>query len=134
MRERLEAALTDGVLERMWAEILDGWEGASAEEREKAHAFVRCLRDHFLQVARDIDDAEDFEMAAVIHYVELKSVWMRLNTQITHQVQRIGAPDPRAMYRAGLVSCTLSRIEPFLAPEDVEKVTDFLADPLAPAG
>ena len=80
--------------------------------------------------ARDIEEPEELELTTVIQYIELKSHWIKLNTQLNYQMFKRGESDRATMFRAALISSTLSRIEPLIADADIRRITDFLANPI----
>lgn len=91
------------------------------------------IRDGLVTLVRAIEDPEEIETTLAINYVELKSKWIALNTKINYTVFRSGACDPVDALRASGVSTLLVTIEDILEQEDIEKITEFLAQPLRDA-
>ena len=56
--ERIIAILGGAELERAWKECLAVWENSSPAQRADCRAFVVHLRDGFVRVLRDVDDAQ----------------------------------------------------------------------------
>ena len=127
---RVATILNSAELERAWHECLAVWEDASPADRANARAFAVALRDNFLRILRDIDDAEEQESMAAIFYTQVKSQWILINTQSGYQIQR-GHIDGSLFCRAGMLSALLGALEPIFNEADLARITNFLAQPQA---
>ena len=87
-------------------------------------------RDSFVEVLRPIDDEEQVMLTLAIHYIEMKSRWIALNTKMNYSLFRTGNPDEPAMLRGTAMSTLLMLIEGMLTPDDVDQITEFLAEPI----
>lgn len=130
----LEASLLDPGIEATWTDCLSGWVEATAAERQAVLDWAKGLREEFLQVARDVDDPDEVDYALAIRYIELKSHWIMLNTQINYQTVHRGGAGQELLFRASLISLLVLAIEPLLKSADIDKITDFLAEPIRRVG
>lgn len=98
-----------------------------------AMAWVEALRGDLIALVRQIGDGEDVEMAVAVQYVEMKSRWIAFNTKMNYTMFRGTPPNVSDMCRATAVSTLLQHVEHLLRPEDIDKITDFLARPISEA-
>jgi len=84
-------------------------------------------------VLADIDDEDEVRSTLAISYIETKSRWMALNTKINYAVFRHGACATEDAFRGFVTSQLLATIESLLDQEDIDKITSFLAEPVARA-
>ncbi|MEM1125586.1 MAG: hypothetical protein AAGI71_02965 [Bacteroidota bacterium] len=129
MLQQLEDALVNGDLDDRWTSSLETWD-TTPVERAQALALVAQLRDQFIEAARDIEDEDELPTTAALEYIQLKSRWYRLNTQMNYQLFKQGEASPDVQYQGTLVSQLLAEIEPFIDPQDVSRITQFLTDPI----
>lgn len=109
-------------------------EGGSIEPLvESATRWVAALCEDIARLLEAIDDPDDCAMTLAIQYVELKSRWIALNTRMNYSMFRTGGCDPADMCRGSAVSALLAHIEPLLDASDIDKITEFLAQPLSGA-
>lgn len=101
------------------------------EQAQETVAWIDRLRNELLQTASAVIDGEDLYMAVVANYIELKSRWIAINTQINYQTVLEGGPDPVSMQRGWSVSRLLNELEPLIEMADIEKVTEFLTSPIS---
>lgn len=87
-------------------------------------------REHLRAIIAEVDDPTDVAMALAIQYVELKSRWIGLNTKINYETFRKGHAQTRDMLRAAATSNFLGHLENVLEPDDIDKITEFLAEPI----
>jgi len=130
LRGRIEAVLRDP-LEEQWDEVLAQWSGAGPSERQAVRTYVAELRDRVLDSLLAIDTLDELRRCLAIGYVEMKCHWTMLNTRIQHQTAQNGRPDEPLIYRATCVSLIVQALEPLLSRDHVERLADFLAEPLA---
>lgn len=95
-----------------------------------ALSFVENQRRHMVGVLTQIDDLPDLAMAIAVQYVELKSRWIGFNTKMNYSMFRKGACDAADQFMAGATSAFLGHVEAMIDPADIEKITDFLSQPL----
>lgn len=126
--ERIIAILGGAELERAWKECLAVWENSSPAQRADCRAFVVHLRDGFVRVLRDVDDAQEQETIAAIFYMQVKAQWILINTQSGYQIQN-GRMDGALFCRAAMLSGLLGALEPVLRGPDLARITNFLAEP-----
>jgi hypothetical protein len=126
-------ALSVPALEQRWVETLAEWSDAPAGEADACRKWVCSLRDEFLQAAIDIDDEETLDTVTAVRYIELKSCWIMLNTQIGYRVAVKGINADTLAYKASLVSQLLECIEGLLDAEILERILSFLAEPIGGA-
>jgi hypothetical protein len=100
---------------------------------ESTIAWVEALRADTTALLTGINSEEDTKMAIAIQYVELKSRWIAFNTKMNYEMFSGRTPDARDMCRAAAVSAFLAHIEPMLGESDVDKITEFLAQPISDA-
>lgn len=112
---------------------LDGAVSAEPMEIADAIAWIEGIRRDMVEVLSHIDDPTDLAMAAAIQYVELKSRWIGLNTKMNYAMFRSGSCIPGDQIRASVASALLASLEVALNPDDVNKITEFLAQPLKDA-
>ncbi|TAE24286.1 MAG: hypothetical protein EAZ92_13460 [Candidatus Kapaibacterium sp.] len=127
----LRSTLTGSELEQYWASCLEEYTEASSEERATLLAWVHHVRDGFLSHAADIDDEEELLVSVALSYIELKSKWQMLNTQVNYQVYRTGDAKPDLMFKSSLLSVIVDAIGKFLTDDDIIKIQEFLLNPTA---
>ncbi len=101
------------------------------EQVQETVAWIDRLRNELLQTASAVVDGEDLYLAVVANYIELKSRWIAINTQINYQTVLQGAPDPASMQRGWSVSRLLNELEPLIELADIEKIAEFLISPIS---
>lgn len=69
-------------------------------------------------------------MVVAVRFIELKSHWILLNTQINYKLVSKGEVDMSLAYRASLISQLLEALEHLIEPEDIDRIIDFLSEPL----
>jgi hypothetical protein len=129
VHRRLEEALR-GPLDEQWDEVLDDWDTAAPAQTKAVRAYVSGLRNRILRSLIDITSMEELQRGLAIEYIEMKCHWTMLNTRIQSQTSREGQADSDLIYRATCVSLIIQQLEPLLRKERVDKLTNFLAEPL----
>jgi hypothetical protein len=127
--EELRSALNDAELEQSWTSCLENYTEATPEKRVELATWIMAERDAFLHRAADVDDDEELIILAALGYIELKSQWQMLNTQINYQVFRKGEADVDLTFKASLLSSVVAKIGSFLTEEDLMKIQEFLMNP-----
>ena len=129
----IETMLQSPDLEREWQGCLSAWENSLPAQRADCRASVVSLRDQFLRVLTDVNDAQEREVVTAIFYVLIKSKWILINTQIGYQILSDNL-DEALICRAGLLSAMVGRMEPHLGADNVDRITAFISMPLASDG
>lgn len=129
----IEQALDMNRLANAWAELAGAFADADAAAEAAARAWTRQRRDTFLAAAAEVDDPDDRRYAVVLQYIELKSHWIQLNTQISYQNAARGEPDAALVLRAAHCAQLLGTIECLISADDLALITRFLAAPMASA-
>ncbi len=125
---QIAAILSGAELEKAWRDCLGTWEDSSPAQRADCRAFAVNLRDNFLRILKDVDDAEEQETIGTIFYTQVKSQWILINTQAGYQI-RNGRVEGALFCRAGMLSALLGSLEPVLRQSDLTRITNFLAGP-----
>lgn len=131
-REHILGTLTDPHLCESIADAARGWPGVTQPAVERCIAQVRDEQDDFAAAVREIDDDGEIATVLAIHYIELKSRWIALNTKINYQTFRTGQCETADALCASATSMLLQQIESLLDQSDIDKITAFLAQPVAP--
>jgi len=97
---------------------------------DEAIDWVTSLQRDIIALVSGIDTPDDIDMAVAVQYVELKSRWIAFNTKMNYELFRSVNPDPRDMCRAAAVSNFLAHVEQLLKTEDIDRITEFLAQPI----
>lgn len=109
------------------------WPDVEEQLVERTVALVAGMRDDFVELIQTIDDEDEVDTTMAIQYVELKSRWIALNTKINYTTFRHGTCDASDALAAASVSAFLAEVESLLAQEDIDKITEFLAQPISKA-
>ena len=129
--QRIEDMLGNATLEHNWKESLATWNAAPEQQVTGVLAWVSGLRDHFLQVVREVEDPDEIDYTLAIRYIELKSHWIMLNTLMAYQNFRFGEADIETAHRASVLSYLLEATEPLLNQADISQITAFLVEPIS---
>ena len=130
--KKIQAVLLNPEIETIWMDCLAGWEDGTKEQIATVLQIVRDLRDRFIEMANDVDDPETLATSVAVRYIELKSRWIMLNTQIQFRTVRGDELDMAQVYEASLTSLLLEKFEELLDFSDVTKITSFLSQPIRP--
>ncbi|MBC8135821.1 MAG: hypothetical protein H8F28_08055 [Fibrella sp.] len=128
--EQITTILNGPHLEKAWKECLGAWDGSSPAQRADCRVFITHIRDNFLRILRDVDDAEEIVTVASIFYTQIKSQWILFNTQSGYQI-RSGRIDRSLFCRSGMLAALLGAMEPVLRKDDLARIMRFLAEPEA---
>lgn len=126
----IKELLSTEQLESEWREVLSEID----DERTKIESIERtfALRDEYLNGVEAITEEEDFNYFTAIKYIELKSKWIMLNTEINYRLYSKGEVQVSLACKSSLLSCLLASIGQFVDQRDIETITDFLSNPIAP--
>lgn len=94
--------------------------------------WVARLRSDLLETLREVDDS-DAEMALAVAYAEMKARWIAFNTKMNYKLLRKGIADPADVFRGYATYWLNTVIMGMLSEEDVERIDEFLAEPLKDA-
>ena len=130
MREKAIAVLQDPAFEPMVREALMTWDNPDPRVVERTLAWIRAMRHDLVALLESIDDEQAPETIA-INYIELKTRWIALNTKVNYQQFRTGVSDPEIAFRGTACSMLLGQVESLLTADDITKITEFLAQPIA---
>jgi hypothetical protein len=133
MLERCEKMLTRPGLGEEIGSALTSSDGATEELVTETVEWVMGMRRELLTLLRTIDDPEQIIETLAINYIELKTKWIALNTKANYHIFRTGAPDAAAAFRGCGCSLLLGDVERLLMPSDIQKITEFLSQPVARA-
>lgn len=126
-------SLVDPQLEKTIREALASWDNPPPGEIDLTIKWIMAQRDELVTLLGEIEDPDDVAMTVAIHYIELKSRWIAFNTKVNYQTFRVGRCEARVAMRASACSLLLGKVESLLSQSDIEKITEFLARPIAPA-
>ncbi len=132
--QRLREALESNAVEEMWKSSLDAYQEGTPQDRSDLAQWIMDVRANFLSHLDDVgDDSEELLISVALGFIEMKSQWQMLNTQINYQVFRKGEANTYMTYKSSLLSVLVDAIGQFLTPEDLEKIQEFLLNPTATA-
>lgn len=129
MLAEIQAALTADTLEKEWADTLAHWEDATAVELHRTRAWVTRIRDEFFDHVTDVAEEEELIFAMALRYIELRSHWQMLNTQMNYQMFRKGTCSMELQMRGSLLSQLIEQIVPFVDAEDTNRIGELLLSP-----
>jgi len=130
MRDRAIVRLTDPAFRTLIKEQLASWEGADPAAIDRTVGWILQIREDLVSLIRTIDDDEQIGETLAINYIEIKTRWIALNTKINYQTFRQGACDPELAFRGTACSGLMGEVETLLSPDDITKITEFLAQPV----
>jgi hypothetical protein len=122
----LEAILNGSELNGIWKDCLDSYEHLDNSDKIECLGQTISLRDHIIDVLKDITDASERDTCIGLFYLVIKTEWMLLNTQYTYQMDARRV-DHRNVCRAGLFSALLGAIEEHCRPADIKRIEALLA-------
>lgn len=108
-------------------------DGATDEQIARAEDWVQEIRQQLRDLIEEMGDSEDIDMALALAYIEFKSRWVALNTKMNYRLFHGNAQDPELMMQGTAISLLLATVEDALDAEDVDAITNFLAQPLKSA-
>lgn len=131
--KNLREALFHDNIDNTWKETLESFEQGSTSDKAALHQWIHRVRDEFIAHADDVGDEEEEELliSVALAYIEMKSQWQMLNTQINYQVFRKGEAHMILTYKSSLLSVLVDAIGKFLSTEDLSKIHEFLLNPTA---
>ena len=99
------------------------------EERERIKKWIQYKVNTFLSTSSMYEE-EEFQLALMWFYVQLKAEWSQINTHSQYQQMR-GYDLPMSFhYRLKVLSTTIKEIENFINLYHVDGVTSFMSLPM----
>jgi len=133
MVNKIQEMLHDNNLDAHWNEALDSWEKdevAKVQDRvTTAREWVNTRKEQLLSSITDVKEDEDANLAFALWFIELKSHWLMLNTQMNYQLFQKGAIDLDIHYKGAMISHLMGAFEPLIREEDQVKISEFLMTP-----
>ncbi|MDX2116337.1 MAG: hypothetical protein SFZ24_12065 [Planctomycetota bacterium] len=111
-------------------EALASWPGVQPADIERVVRWASGLRDDLAALIAEINDPDEVRMTLAINYIELKSRWIALNTRMNYQNFRSGSCDTLTALRGTAISALIARVEEMLTQDDIDQITQFLAEPV----
>lgn len=99
------------------------------EQKELKHYVIGKAND-FIHRCEIVQEEEEFGPLLMWFYIQLKSEWSQINTEVQYQPLRSDMPDMMLIFKASVLSQLLANVEEMLSYSDVERATDFIADPI----
>lgn len=132
-RDQILESLTRRELGDSIAEAIAAWPDAAPDDVQSCVDAIRAAQHTFANAVREIDDDGEIATVLAIHYIELKSRWITLNTKINYQTFRTGRCDSHDALAATATSMLLQQVETLIDQSDIDKITAFLAQPVSRA-
>lgn len=126
-------ALANPAMEARIAEGFAQWPDADPKVVERTLKWILALRNDLVALLAEIEDDAEVNTTLAIHYIELKSRWIALNTKVNYATFRTGKCNQEDAFRGSATSILLHYIEQMLEPSDIEQITTFLAQPIRQA-
>ncbi|MFB6347076.1 MAG: hypothetical protein ABEK50_15240 [bacterium] len=125
----IRETLNDPDLEEGWNETIESMI-EDEDKKDELLEWIREYRDEFLALTEDVQDPDEIRTSLILRYVEIKAHWMMLNTQMQYQAVNTGGADSDIMVKGSIISHLLEELENFLDEEEVEKLAEFLSQPM----
>lgn len=100
------------------------------EQQQALKKWIFDKANSFLERCEIVEEDEEMPTLLMWYYVQLKSEWSQLNTEVQYQPLRSEEPDMMLIFKASTLSLLLAQIEQILSYVDVERATDYLSDPI----
>ncbi len=130
--QNLRDALHSAEVEELWKVCLDAYyHDNTLQERIDLAKWIASVRTNFLAHAEDVgdEDSDELRTSLALGYIEMKSRWQMLNTQINYQVFRKGEANVNLTYKSTLLSVLVDKIGNFITAQDLQKIQEFLLNP-----
>jgi hypothetical protein len=130
--KNLHEVLCGTKIEEAWKMGLDAYQEGTEQDRLSLAEWIINVRADFLAHVEDVgDEAEELLVSIALGYIEMKSQWQMLNTQINYQVFRKGEANVYLTYKSSLLSVVVDAIGTLLTQDDLDKIREFLLSPTA---
>jgi hypothetical protein len=120
-------------VETAWKQTIESFTNGAPQDRLDLAEWIMGIRSRVIAHADDVEDEEELRISVALGYIELKSHWQMLNTQINYQVFRKGAADQYLLHKSSLLSVLVDKLSSLINPEDLQKIQEFLLNPTAEA-
>lgn len=129
--ETVRQTLARAELGEAMAEALGDYPGLTPGE---LHRLIDEFAGHESRFLADVAEVEEHEVLlelAIAFYIEAKCRFIRTIAEANYQLWRTGQSSPWSACRSAAASILVASVEPLIDRETVERITRFLADPLA---
>lgn len=130
--QNLRDALHSAEVEELWKVCLEAYhQDNTSQDRLDLAKWIASVRTNFLSHAEDVgdEDSDELRTSLALGYIEMKSRWQMLNTQINYQVFRKGEANITLTYKSTLLSILVDKIGSFITAQDLQKIQEFLLNP-----
>jgi hypothetical protein len=131
--QNLRDALHSAEVEELWEICLEAYhqDNTSQQDHIDLAKWISSVRTNFLAHAEDVgdEDSDELRTSLALGYIEMKSRWQMLNTQINYQVFRKGEANITLTYKSTLLSILVDKIGGFITAQDLQKIQEFLLNP-----
>lgn len=125
-RENVIAAIKAVDVEGSVRENAKDWPGLDAEKVEDLIHWFGKYQSKLLGQVQTYDDALELPTVLAINYIEIKAVWLGLNTTMNYRIFRGEEADPVEQWKATGLSGILDAIEPFIGQDDLNSISSYL--------
>lgn len=123
----VRSILQKNEFEKKLEEILVDLGDASAQH--ELFEWVQHKTIDFIKRCEIVQDEQEIPMLLMWFYIQLKSEWSQINTEIQYGPLLTGEIDIELVYKSSILSTLLLEVESILLQWDVEHATNFLAQP-----
>ena len=127
--ENVVEVLTGTSLVQSWADSLEN-SGLAMDQQVTLKKWASEFRDQIVAQVKDIEFEESVETVIALRYIEIRSAWNGLNTQLQFQMFKGKTNDMPLMVRMSLMSAIIAELERFIRSEDKDQVDTFLDNPM----
>lgn len=127
MKQQLIDRLSDPALEERWREYVAPFE-LPEEDKIELRQWIGGKRNGFRELLEVIEDEDTLVRNLAMKYIELKSEWIMLNTQIQFELFTTGMPNHKIELRASLITTLIEAVENFISEEQKDRIEEFLAE------
>lgn len=113
-------------LQEKWNEVLSEWHPENPADVEAVKNRVMNLAKSHYEMMSKIDSESDLSRAVALLFIELKSFWINLNTQIQYSMFGMGSAPEKLVYMGSLTGILISFVERLLAQDTISKINEFL--------
>lgn len=98
------------------------------QDREYIRQWLYTKVDEFLNRCNMVDQ-EELKTMLMWFYIQLKSEWSQINTEIQYQPMYSDEPDMVLIFKSSVLSQLIASVEKVMKYVDVERAVNFLAEP-----
>jgi hypothetical protein len=129
-KDIIKQHLEDADLVRGLRRQMKDAKGLTAQQADHVAAALQDMIDEFVRHVDDVDDPEELAYSCACYFVETKTRWLSLNTQMNYQLTRTGTQDPEVLWKGTATSAFLAVVESMLRKDDVQRILTALAEQL----